>query len=196
MNLTYEYLTNNVEESLKSKVLKTYLNFPPQRRGGPLFFKIMINILQNNSNEAAKYLIQTVKDIEITNYAGENVSTVVSLIRGATNRLNNLENKYGKSQIPEDFITDIIKIFMTTSVPEYNELFSHFQRTTKLSEFISGKKSQKTTITTILTFAEEQYIAMVGSGLWTGVNKKLNETYLLQKQVEVQNALTVEKIIF
>ena len=80
MNLTYKDLVNNVEDSLQSKVKETYLKYPVEQKGGPLFFKIMIDILQNNSSEAAKYLISTVKDIKISNYDGENVEQVVSLI--------------------------------------------------------------------------------------------------------------------
>ena len=90
---------------------------------------------------------------------------MVSLIRGATSQLSHLEDKHGKSDIPQDFVIDIIKIFITTSVPEYNDLFSHFQRTTKLAKFVSGKKSPKSAISTTLKFAEEQYLMLVGSGL-------------------------------
>ena len=71
----------------------------------------MMDILQNNSDEAAQYLVKTVKNVKLTDYPGENVSKVVSLIRGATNRLKNLENKDGKSEMPPDFPSDIIKIF-------------------------------------------------------------------------------------
>ena len=157
MSLTYEYFINNVEEGLQTKVLETYLTYPPKQRGGPLFFKIMIDILQNNSSKAAKYLVQKVKDIKITNYAGENVSSVVSLIRGATNRLSNLEDKHGKTEIPEDFVNDIIKIFTTSSNKEFNDIFEYYQRKTKVDEFESGKKAKKMSILSVLKFAEEQY---------------------------------------
>ena len=176
MSLTYEYLVNNVEDSLQSKVKETYLKYPVEQKGGPLFFKIMIDILQNNSSEAAKYLISTVKDIKISNYDGENVEQVVSLIRGATSRLENLLDDKGKTAIPEDFVDDLIDILQTTSVSEFNELFSHYSRSTKLTNFISGAKVQKPSISNILKFAEEQYRILYSSGKWTGVQTKLGET--------------------
>jgi len=59
MNLTYEYLVNNVEDSLQSKVKETNLKYPVEQKGGPLFFKIMIDILQNNSSEAVNLNLTT-----------------------------------------------------------------------------------------------------------------------------------------
>ena len=182
LKLTFEYFTNNVEEDLQSKVLETYLGYPIEQRGGPLFFKIMMGILQNNSDEAAQYLIKTVRNIKLTNYEGENVSKVVSQIRGATNRLKNLEDENGNSEMPPDFASDIIKIFRTSSVSEYNDLFSAFQHQIKISKVL--KKSANLdalSIDTILKFAEEQYLVLVQSGLWTGVNNKATETTFIAK---------------
>ena len=114
-----------------------------------------MDILQNNSKEALQYLVTTVKNIKLTDYPGENVSKVVSLIRGATNRLKNLENEDGKSEMPQDFTSDIIKILRTSSVPEYNDLFSTFQHQIKISKGL-GKTTDSLSISTILKFAEEQ----------------------------------------
>ena len=74
-----------MEEKLAQKVKETYMNYPVKQRGGPLFFKIMMDILQNDFNEAARYLISTVKNINISTYDGENINEVVSLTRGAMN---------------------------------------------------------------------------------------------------------------
>ena len=45
MNLTRDYMLNNVEEKLIQKVNETYLKYSMEERSGPLFFKIMIGIL-------------------------------------------------------------------------------------------------------------------------------------------------------
>ena len=45
MNLIYEYFIFNMEDKLATKVKETYLKYPVEQRGGPLFFKIMIDIL-------------------------------------------------------------------------------------------------------------------------------------------------------
>ena len=125
----------------------------------------MIGILQNNSNEAAQYLVKTVKNAKLTDYPEENVSKVVSQIRGATNRLKNLEDEDGKSEMSPDFASDIIKIFRTSSVPEYNDLFSAFQHQVNISKVLERTAdTDALSIDTILKFAEEQYLILVQSG--------------------------------
>ena len=182
MNLTYEYFTNNVEEKLATKVKETYLKYPAEQRGGPLFFKIMIDILQKSSSEAAQYLISTVKGINISNYDGENIEQVVSLIRGATSRLDNLFDGKGDSLIPKDFDEDLIRIFQTTSVPEFNDLFAQLSRNSTIDAFKAGTtmgNAGQLSIPEILRFAETQYRKFYRSGQWSGVNTKLTETSFL-----------------
>jgi hypothetical protein len=43
----------------------------------------MIDQLQTNSDEATQYLLGVLKGLKISNYPGEDVGVVVSLIRGA-----------------------------------------------------------------------------------------------------------------
>jgi hypothetical protein len=47
---------------------KTYLSYPEDDRGGPLFFKLLMDLLQNNSAEAAEYLVNVVKNLKIMNF--------------------------------------------------------------------------------------------------------------------------------
>ena len=76
----------------------------------------MMDILQSSSEEAAKYLIKTVKGIKITNYDGENVETFVSLIMGEVYRLQNLRSGTNPDSIPTDFFEDIFRLFQTSSL--------------------------------------------------------------------------------
>ena len=43
-------------------------------------------------------------------------------------------------------VDDLIDILQTTSVSEFNELFSHYSRSTKLTNFISEAKKKKPSI--------------------------------------------------
>jgi len=176
MNLTRDYMLNNVEEKLIQKVNETYLKYPMEERGGPLFFKIMIGILQNDSKDAAEFLINKVKTLNISTYEGENIETVVSLIRGAIDRLENLRDENDKSYIPDDFHEDLYNVFQTTSVPEFNDLFAQLKRSAKLSSFVSGAKAQPPKLLDILSFAEREYRKLYRTHAWTGINTKLQET--------------------
>ena len=96
----------------------------PSQKGGTLYFKIMMGILQSSSEEAAKYLIKTVKETKITNYNGENVETVVSLIRGAVYCLQNLRSGTYPDSIPTDFVEEIVRLFQTSSLERFNSTFA------------------------------------------------------------------------
>jgi hypothetical protein len=69
--LTQEHLINSTNDSLVSKINKTYYSYPNEQHEGRLFFKIMMDTLQNNSEESAEYLISMVKSLKLTNFDGE-----------------------------------------------------------------------------------------------------------------------------
>lgn len=175
LQLTHKHLVNNTDPELVTKVNETYSEYPPAERGGPLFFKIMMDKLQNNSEDAATYLISVVKNLKITDYDGENVNTVVGLIRGAHNRLLNLKSKTQKSLLPEDFAETLLQIFQTSSVPEFNMLFAHEKAELELTELRTGEKKYPQ-VSDILSFATAKYSKLYATGAWTGVQSKVNET--------------------
>jgi hypothetical protein len=175
LQLTYKHLVNNTEADLVTKVNETYSEYPTAERGGPLFFKIMMDKLQNNSEDAATYLISVVKNLKITDYDGENVDNVVSLVRGAHKRLLNLKSRTQKSLLPDDFAETLLQVFQTSSVPEFNTLFAHEKTQLELSELRTGEKKYPE-ISDILAFAEAKYRKLYATGDWNGVKSKLNET--------------------
>ena len=81
-----------------------------------------MDIPQNNSSKAAKCLLFVVKDIIVSTYDGEFIEQIISLMRGTTRRLKNLVKDQSSSMIPEDFMNDLVKIFQTTSVPEFDNI--------------------------------------------------------------------------
>jgi hypothetical protein len=178
LKLTHEHLSNNSEDNLVAKVNETYFAYPIERRGGPLFFKIMMDILQNNSEDSAEFLVSKVKGLKITDFDGENVEKVVSLVRGAVKRLENLKTKTGKNALPLDLAEQLIKVFKTSSVPSFNALFEHFSMQNQLSEFQGGKATPPT-INQVLRFAEVQYRKLCATNEWTGVATKANATTFL-----------------
>ncbi len=175
LKLTQEHLANNAEDGLVAKIKETYDTYPMEQRGGPLFYKLMMDILQNNSEEATTYLVTTVKNINIQTYEGENINKVVSHIRGAVSRLSNMKTKSGKSALPDDLVESLLKVFQTSSVHAFNSLFEHFSMQTELSSFYN-KGATNPTIAQVLSFAEARYRLLCSTKAWTGVIAKTNET--------------------
>jgi hypothetical protein len=48
LKVTLEYLLNNTDDNLVLKINETYLSYQVKERGGPLFFKLLMDLLQNN----------------------------------------------------------------------------------------------------------------------------------------------------
>ena len=56
----------------------------------------MLDVLQENSGETAKYLFNVINNNKITEYYGNNTNTVVSLIRGVFSHPSNLVDANGQ----------------------------------------------------------------------------------------------------
>jgi hypothetical protein len=80
--LVNEALENSCTEQLWEKCVEAHDEYPVDQRGGPLSFSIMMQLLQSHSDNAVPYPINSVKNLKISGYDGENVSKVVSLIQG------------------------------------------------------------------------------------------------------------------
>jgi hypothetical protein len=77
-----------------------------------------------------------VKSLKLTNFDGENVEKVVSLICGAVNRLENLKTRTGKGSIPSDMPEHLIKVIQTSLVVAFNRLFERFNHLQPLHHVI------------------------------------------------------------
>ena len=96
LRLTFEHLSNHIEEALLGKVLDTYYEYSRAEQGGPLLFASMMSHLQDNSAETAEFLLNTLEKLKVTDFQGENINKLVSLARGAIKRLEQLIDRKGK----------------------------------------------------------------------------------------------------
>jgi hypothetical protein len=67
--------------------MESYELYPPEERGGPLFFVLMMQTLLSCTEEASAVLIQRLQSFKISFLADENITTCVSLMRSAVKRL-------------------------------------------------------------------------------------------------------------
>jgi hypothetical protein len=69
--MTLDYMKNNVTENMWNQVLEKYKPFQEKQKGGPLFFKLMMNQLLSNKESAAKALLERVVKYDTGNIQGE-----------------------------------------------------------------------------------------------------------------------------
>jgi len=54
------------------------VNIPDPEKGGPLFFKVMVDMITSNTEEAIHTLTLKLSTFKITSTRGENISKAVS----------------------------------------------------------------------------------------------------------------------
>lgn len=83
MEISHKFILNSCDNDLRSQVTDKLSTYTVGERGGPLTFRILMGLLQVNSERAIKHLIGCVKKIDVKNFDGENIIEVVAQIRGA-----------------------------------------------------------------------------------------------------------------
>jgi hypothetical protein len=102
--------------------LEVYDEYDTEEKCGTLIFIIMMKKLQSHTDLAVQCLFNSVKNLKISGFEGENVSCVVSLIRRANKCLRNV------TTLPVEFPKWVIQVFLTSSVDEINKVFSHLKQ--------------------------------------------------------------------
>ena len=183
LTLTFDYFRNNADTETYRKALETYNSFDLAQRGGPLFFKIMMTLLQTDSVAVVQALKDRLTKMNLKNYEGEDVMKAVSHIRGVIKRLRGLEKTDStghvtETKVPPDLSKTLLEIFQTSSDAKFNKMFEQlfltgFQASITAGEAGYGKPEF------ILKQAESYYSALYASDYgWTGeVQKKQKSVF-------------------
>ena len=172
LKLSFQFLENNITERLWDKCLEAYDNYKPQERGGPLLFIIMMKRLQVDTDTAVEYLRNSIKTMKVTNFDGEDVSRVVSLIRGVWKRLKGV----GENKVPTDFAKQILAVFQTSTVPEFNSLFEHYSTSVEVKTRTDPGKDHWPSPDVLFEMAEAKYLELHQIDKWSGVTTKANQS--------------------
>ena len=103
--------------------------------------KLMMDTLQDNSSEAATYLIKKVKNLKATDFDGKNIMMMVSLLCGALKHLKQFKNREGKSALSDNFGFIVLDILQTTVILDFNRTFKHLAKQYKVTTFTLEKKA-------------------------------------------------------
>jgi hypothetical protein len=165
LQLTYKFLQNNVADKLWEKCFERYTKFKPTEQGGPLFFLIMLQQLVSNTDEAARALQLRLEKLNISEITGENVDKAVSQIRGAVDRLEQI------NKTPPDLTRKLLVIFQTTSVLDFNGHFKALEQK-RVREGILDGKATTYDADKLCDLAEQLYHQKLETNEWTGLTTK------------------------
>ena len=155
-----ELLENSCESDLREKVMERMQAIPEIERGGPTFFHIMCAVLTSTSEDAVRSLTEKIQNMKLSDFQGEDVDKAVSQLRGAIARLTIIE------KIPADINQQLIEVFQTSSVPDFNLVFHTLGETIRLN--ISNRTFEPDDI---LRQAERAYKDFYEAGKWTNAGK-------------------------
>ena len=149
-------LENSCENNLKEKCIERMMTIDPIERGALTYFHIMHGLIQQNTQECVRSLVNRVKNLKIRDIKGENIHTLGSMIRGVHRRLSSV------GAVPDDMISTVTNIMCTSSVPKFNDIFTSMKTMQTLGIVCLTGQS----IESILTVAETQYLEMFSTGEW------------------------------
>ena len=182
LSLSYDFLRNNSDSILWDKIQEELSKFDPNIEvGGPLAFKCMMNLLQNNSRLVVTQLQSQLKGLRIDDYPGEDVSTLVGHLRAILSRLRSLEFKDENGRIltetvPHDLSKTLLELFQTSSTEKFNEIFKVEAAQAFRRSIIEGDKAYGDP-DSILEEANQVYRAIFTSDEdWLGKNAKGRES--------------------
>jgi hypothetical protein len=180
LKLTLDYMKNNVTENLWNRVLEKYKPFQEKQKGGPLFFKLIMNQLLSNTESAAKALVERAEKYNIGIIQGEEVTKVTSQIASAINHLRQI------GKLPQDTTITLLTIMQTSSVDEFNKIFAAIEVQKTLDDLNQSStayvKCFNYTADDIISVDEAHYLKLFEKGQWTGASTKGQDSAFAAQQ--------------
>ena len=165
MNFIFTLLERNTDEKLWAKCLEEYEEFHPLQQGGPLMFLLILTRIQNNSESAITHLIDKVTKLKISKLTGKNVNTAVSLIKATYQVLLSVSTSH-RLYVPDDWNLVILKVFQTSSVPAFNEIFKDEEKLALCDADKYGGQPTYSTVSQTLNQATKSYHRMLLEDKW------------------------------
>ena len=195
LDLTADYFANNTTDALYNRVNELYTQYDESSRGGPLFFYLMLHQIISDTEDSINSLLQRLRNLKVTDFEGEDIDKVVSLIRGVLARLSSVT----PSRVPQDIISILTTIFQTTSDDDFNQEFKSFESNRRFNDLAGGKTIMPTTSTItaeeLLRIASGSYRLKVETGQWSGYATKGKETAFFQGKPGENSNNKTKKIV-
>ena len=173
MDWQHRFLMNCMDTRLRDSVLSTLRNdFEVSQHGGPLTFAVLIDKCINLSPDAIEGLKSKIENMKLTDIVGENVEVASRRVLYGLKRLDN------NQALPHNVLKTLFKIFVTSSVPEFNTYVSHWDTSLKF-------KSRKDypSYVEVLTQLNEYYRDLCLANTWHGSNMK-DSAFTVNKEVD------------
>jgi hypothetical protein len=159
-------ILNSCDEELCKKIQEQIIGYPIEHKTGPVFFKLMMGMVQASSASTMRVLTQQLEALSIEDFDGESVISYVSIMRGVVEQLKN------NNAVPRDSVQLIADGLKKTSTEDFASYISLL-----LNAHTSGIKLL--TEEALLNEAEKMYMDLYARGKWdSGTGKDKQESVL------------------
>ena len=172
MNWSYLHFKNHVNDNLYNDVNKAFLKYEKKQRGGPLFFKLLVDILLSSNETSLSSLESTIKNFNIAKDGMDDIpETIKTLEAGSLTIQAMRDDGSERSPLPEKFVIDLFKVFQTTSVPLFNEKMKALHMNLDMHRLTKKEKTLNTidNLNGIFDMALDYYTELFNEGIWTQV---------------------------
>ena len=123
-----ELLGNSCDQDLLDKISERLISVSHLQRGSPLSFFFVMEKITSSTTDAVRAMEHRVTSLKLTDYQGENVSSVVSQVRSAISRLTFL------GKLPHDIVPKLLDVFQSSSVIAFNDVFKFVALQNKIGQ--------------------------------------------------------------
>jgi Zinc knuckle len=146
-------ILNSCDDELRAKIEEQTIGYEAGHCTGPVYFKIMMNLVQASSKSSLRALTRKMEQLSVKDFDGESVVKFCSVMRGAVELLSN------NNALPSDAIEIVGQGLKNSSTAEFNEFISLLLHNHEI-----GTKAL--TIETLLSMAEGKYSDLWSKGSW------------------------------
>ena len=126
-----QLLENSCDPELRDQVSETFSKFDSRYKGGTTYFKVMMEAIVTTTEDAVKNMVKLLETANLKKIRGENVRTLVSLMRGALTRLGNLT----PSRVPSNVVELALNAMCTASSKDFTDIFVGMKTLQKQNTF-------------------------------------------------------------
>ena len=120
-------LQHNADEELWSACRDEHDEYEPAQQGGSLMWMMALHRIQDRSEQALDHLKGEVGCIDLSAHQGKDVEHAIRLIK-STYRVLKCSSTQTRSHVPLDFTKTVLKMFQTSSVPDFNDVFHRLEQ--------------------------------------------------------------------
>jgi hypothetical protein len=132
------------------------------------------------TEDATKVLEEQIRNFSLKTIEGENVKKAKQLLLSGIHRLEQV------NQLPTDIVLVLIKVFQTSSVEEFNNMFAHLESRRDIEQifFKGGNKyvSPQYHYRVIILLAVNKHHIRYTKGTWTGTNTAGTDSSFVARQ--------------